>query len=104
MTWGASSMRVAAYVQDEWNPSKQIAAYAGLRWEGIETRSDSDAYDVSNRSAAATPLLHATWKPDEKSRNQWRTSLTRSYKTATLQGSLIARPSISQRIPMEPMP
>jgi outer membrane receptor for ferrienterochelin and colicins len=95
---GASSMRVAAYVQDEWNPSKQIAAYAGLRWEGIETRSDSDAYDVSNRSAVATPLLHATWKPDEKSRNQWRTSLTRSYKTATLQ-ELIARPSISQRYP-----
>ena len=45
-----------------------------------------------------TPLLHATWKPDEKSRNQWRSSLTRSYKAASLQ-ELIARPSISQRYP-----
>jgi iron complex outermembrane receptor protein len=94
----ASSMRVATYVQDEWSPTKQIAAYAGLRWEGIETRSDSDAYGVSNRSSVATPLLHATWKPDEKSRDQWRSSLTRSYKAATLQ-ELIARPSISQRFP-----
>jgi iron complex outermembrane receptor protein len=94
----ASSMRVATYIQDEWNPTKKIAAYAGLRWEGIETRSDSDAYQVSNRSSVLTPLLHATWKPDEKSRNQWRSSLTRSYKAATLQ-ELIARPSISQRFP-----
>jgi len=94
----ASSIRVAAYVQDEWNPSKQISAYAGLRWEGIETRSDSEAYQVSNRSGVLTPLLHATWKPDEKSRDQWRSSLTRSYKAATLQ-ELIARPSISQRFP-----
>ena len=94
----ASSMRVATYVQDEWSPTKQISAYAGLRWEGIQTQSDSDAYQVSNRSSVLTPLLHATWKPDEKSRDQWRSSLTRSYKSATLQ-ELIARPSISQRFP-----
>lgn len=94
----ASSMRMATYIQDEWSPTKQISAYAGLRWEGIETRSDSDAYQVSNRSSVLTPLLHATWKPDEKSRDQWRSSLTRSYKSATLQ-ELIARPSISQRFP-----
>lgn len=94
----ASSMRMAAYVQDEWNQSKQLSAYAGLRWEGIETTSDSDAYQVSNKSGVLTPLLHATWRPDEKSRDQWRTSLTRSYKAATLQ-ELIARPAISQRFP-----
>ena len=34
----ASTLRTAAYVQDEWNPSKQWSAYAGLRWEGIDTR------------------------------------------------------------------
>ncbi len=94
----ASSQRIATYVQDEWNPSKQISAYAGLRWESITTKSDSDNYAVSNTSSVLTPLLHATWKPDEKSRNQWRSSLTRSYKAASLQ-ELIARPSISQRYP-----
>lgn len=94
----ASSMRVATYIQDEWNPTKQISAYAGLRWEGIETRSDSDAYQVRNQSGVLTPLLHATWKPIEASRDQWRSSLTRSYKAASLQ-ELIARPAISQRFP-----
>jgi iron complex outermembrane receptor protein len=94
----ASSQRIATYVQDEWNPSKQVSAYAGLRWESISTKSDSDNYAVSNTSSVLTPLLHATWKPDEKSRDQWRSSLTRSYKAASLQ-ELIARPSISQRYP-----
>lgn len=94
----ASVMRTAVYVQDEWNPTKQISAYAGLRWEGIKTESDSTAYQASNFSSVVTPLLHATWRPDEKSRDQWRTSLTRSYKAATLQ-NLVARPSISQLYP-----
>ncbi len=94
----ASSRRLATYVQDEWNPSKQISAYAGLRWESIATQSDSANYAVSNTSSVLTPLLHATYKPDEKSRDLFRSSLTRSYKAASLQ-ELIARPSISQRYP-----
>ena len=94
----ASTLRMAAYAQDEWNPTKQISAYAGLRWEGIRTESDSEAYAVSNLSSVTTPLLHATWRPDEKSRDQLRASLTRSYKAASLQ-DLIARPAISQRYP-----
>ncbi len=94
----ASSKRVAAYLQNEWSPNKQVSAYAGLRWEGIRTRSDSDSYQVSNLSSVLTPLLHATWKPFEKSRDQFRSSLTRSYKSATLH-ELIARPTLSQRFP-----
>jgi outer membrane receptor for ferrienterochelin and colicins len=94
----ASSKRMAVYLQDEWNPSKQVSAYAGLRWEGIRTRSESDIYQVGNQSSVLTPLLHGVWKPDEASRDQWRSSLTRSYKAATLQ-DLIARPSLSQRFP-----
>jgi iron complex outermembrane receptor protein len=96
--FNARSQRMAAYAQDEWNVSPQIAAYAGLRWEGIDTTSDASSYQASNRSSVVTPLLHATWKPDEKSRDQWRSSLTRSYKAATL-SDLIARPSLSQRFP-----
>jgi outer membrane receptor for ferrienterochelin and colicins len=94
----ASSRRLAGYIQDEWNPSKQLSAYAGLRWESINTRSDSASYQARNNSSVLTPLLHAVWKPEEKSRNQWRASLTRSYKPASLQ-ELIGRPSISQKFP-----
>lgn len=94
----ASTLRMAGYVQDEWNVNKQISAYAGIRWEGIRTTSERESSQISNLSSVVTPLLHATWRPTENSRDQVRTSLTRSYKAATLQ-DLIARPSLSQRFP-----
>ena len=46
-----------------------------------------------------TPLLHAVWKPDPKSRDQVRISLTRSYRSPPL-GNLIARPGINTRYPV----
>ena len=95
----ASSQRLAAYAQDEWNISPNWAAHAGLRWEGISTRGDSGEASTdarpSNRSSVWTPLLHAVWKPDPKVRDQVRFSLTRSYRSPAL-GTLIARPSISR--------
>ncbi|MGM9514806.1 TonB-dependent receptor plug domain-containing protein [Roseateles sp. DB2] len=94
----ASVRRFAAYGQDEWSVGPHWSFYAGLRWEGIETKSDAANYAVSNKSSVWTPLLHAVWKPDEKSRNQVRMSLTRSYRSPQLQ-DLIARPSINSDYP-----
>ncbi len=94
----ASTQRVAAYVQDEWSVGKQWSFYAGLRGETIATKSDSAAYSVSNRSSVWTPLLHGVWKFDEKSRDQLRASLTRSYRSPTLQ-DLIAQPAINSQYP-----
>ena len=96
----ASSLRLAAYAQDEWAINPHWAAHAGLRWEGINTRGDSgDTSSAqerpSNRSSVWTPLLHAVWKPDPKGRDQVRFSLTRSYRSPAL-GTLIARPSINR--------
>jgi iron complex outermembrane receptor protein len=97
----ASSLRLALYAQDEWNLSPQWSLNAGLRWEGIETRGDTDdGAPPVNRSSVATPLVHLLWKPDPKSRDQVRLSLTRSYKSPGL-GSLIARRSIHPRHPPE---
>ena len=92
----ASATRLALYAQDEWTFSPQWSAHAGLRWEGIHTRGSGalNAAEASNRSDVWTPLLHAVWKPDEKSRDQLRFSLTRSYRAPTL-ANLIARPSIN---------
>ena len=92
----ASATRLALYAQDEWAVSPQWAAHAGLRWEGIQTRGGGgiNAAEASNRSGVWTPLLHAVWKPDEKSRDQLRFSLTRSYRAPTL-ANLIARPNIN---------
>jgi outer membrane receptor for ferrienterochelin and colicins len=90
----ASATRFAFYAQDDWVISPQWSAYAGLRWEGISTQGG----DVKNRSSVWTPLAHAVWKPAPDSKDQVRFSLTRSYRSPTLQ-SLIARPSINNRFP-----
>ncbi len=103
---GASSTRIAAYAQDEWQLTPQWAAHAGLRWEVITTRGETGQLAQgsggraaqANRSSVWTPLLHAVWKPAPASRDQLRFSLTRSYRSPTLQ-NLIGRPSINTRYP-----
>ena len=82
----ASSLRLAAYAQDEWNLTPNWAAHAGLRWEAIATRGSGRGGqpEARNRSSVWTPLLHAVWKPDPKGRDQVRISLTRSYRSPTL--------------------
>ena len=94
--FSASALRIAAYAQDEWNLTPQWAVHAGLRWEGIRTRASAlqagaSLGEFTNRSSVWTPLFHAVWKPDPKSRDQVRLSLTRSYRSPTVQ-NLIARP------------
>jgi outer membrane receptor for ferrienterochelin and colicins len=99
----ASSLRLAAYVQDEWAITPQWGAYAGLRWEGITTRGDSGSVSgvsrPTNRSSVWTPLFQTVWKPDPKSRDQVRLALTRSYRSPTL-ANLIARPTINRDFPV----
>ncbi|MDR7271444.1 iron complex outermembrane receptor protein [Pelomonas saccharophila] len=94
----ASSTRVAAYAQDEWNVGKQWDFYAGLRWEGITTRSSAASYDARNKSSVFTPLAHARYKLNDKGRDMIRASLTRSYRSPQLQ-DLIARPTINSQVP-----
>ena len=98
----ASATRLALYAQDEWNITPLWAAHAGLRWEGINTRGSGDSASATstNRSSVWTPLLHAVWKPEPNSRDQLRFSLTRSYRSPSLQ-NLIARPRINSRYPVD---
>lgn len=96
----ASSLRFALYGQNEWEISPNWSAYAGLRWEGITTRGTApDGSQPENRSSVTTPLLHALWKPVAGGRDQVRFSLTRSYRSPTLQ-NLVSRPSLSARFPV----
>ena len=94
----ASSLRFAAFAQDEWSLTPQWAAHAGLRWEGITTQGSGESEPARNRSSVWTPLMHAVWKPEPDSRDQVRVSLTRSYRSPTLQ-NLIARPRVNTRWP-----
>ena len=94
----ASSVRFAAFAQDEWKLTPLWAVHAGLRWEGITTRGSGESEEATNRSSVWTPLMHAVWKPEPDSHDQIRLSLTRSYRSPTL-SNLIARPRINNRYP-----
>lgn len=94
--FGARTRRIAAYAQDEWNVTKTWSAHAGLRGEGITTRSDSAGRSVANTSSVWTPLVHSVWRLDEQRRDQIRASLTRSYRAPSLQ-DLITRPALTAR-------
>jgi iron complex outermembrane receptor protein len=100
----ASTLRLAAYAQDEWNINPNWGAYLGLRWEGITTRGDRGNALAgaderpTNRSSVWTPLAQAVYKPDPKGRDQVRVALTRSYRNPPL-NSLIARPQINRDFP-----
>ena len=95
----AALRRYAFYAQDEWSITPQWAAHAGMRVEGITTEGEG-ANDVVERNASrvATPLLHAVWRPDANSRDQVRASLTRSYRSPSL-NQLIGRPSLNNTDP-----
>jgi iron complex outermembrane receptor protein len=86
----------AAYAQDEWSLNQHWAFHAGLRWEGITTRGDNgQGGRPENRNSVTTPLVHLLWKPDPKTRDQVRLSLTRSWR-APATAALIGRPAINR--------
>ena len=92
----AGTLRSAAWVQDEWSLNPHWAFHAGLRWEGITTRGDAgQGQRPSNRNSVTTPLVHLLWKPDPKTRDQVRLSLTRSWR-APATSTLIGRPTLNR--------
>ena len=100
----ARTQRFAAYTQDEWQATPAWSLHGGLRYEQIQSsgdRADGTSGSVSNTSRVWSPLLHALWKPDPKSRDQVRMSLTRSYRQANL-NDLLARRVTNSQVPTGP--
>ena len=90
----ASTHRFAAYVQDEWDITPQLAFYLGLRWEGIRIRSTSNGLPVANDSSVWSPMWHMVYRiPNTK--DQIRFALTHAYKAPAL-NDLIAAPTLSR--------
>ncbi len=87
----ASVLKLAAFVQDEWNVTKDWSVYLGVRWEGLTTTSDGNTYDeIRNRSSVWSPLMQTLYKLTDRKGEQVRLALTRTYK-APATGNLIPR-------------
>jgi outer membrane receptor protein involved in Fe transport len=75
--------------------TKQWSVYAGLRWEGLETKSSGNTYaDVKNRSSVFSPILQTLYKLPDSKNDQLRFGLTRTYKAPDT-NSLIPRRFLS---------
>ncbi|WP_245714227.1 TonB-dependent receptor plug domain-containing protein [Janthinobacterium psychrotolerans] len=86
---------LALYAQDEWDITPRWSMYAGLRWEGIATRTSGNRFeDVGQRSSVWSPLLQTLWKLPDTKGDQLRLALTRTYKAPST-SSLVPRRSIS---------
>lgn len=87
--------RYALFVQDEWEVSKRLSAYAGIRGERIETKSKTVGESVDAEPATViSPMFHLKYKLDEKGEHLFRSSLTSTFK-APEPMQLLARPQVS---------
>ena len=88
--FAAKVTRLALYGQDEWNLTPSWSIYTGLRWEGLDTRSEGNTFDaVQQRSSVLSPLMQTLIKLPNK-KDQMRLALTRTYKAPST-ASLIPR-------------
>ncbi|GAB3267358.1 TonB-dependent receptor plug domain-containing protein [Chitinimonas naiadis] len=91
----AKVSRLALFAQDEWAVNPRWSLYAGLRWEGLDTRTDGNVLAaIQNRSSVFSPLMQALWKIPDTKNDQLRFGLTRTYKAPST-GNLVPRRYIS---------
>jgi outer membrane receptor for ferrienterochelin and colicins len=84
--------RVAAYVQDEWAISDRLSNYLGLRWEGLQTRTQGVVTGpVGNTASVLSPTWQLLWKLPDTKADQLRLSLGRTYKAPTARDLLPRR-------------
>ncbi|NVE01272.1 TonB-dependent siderophore receptor [Massilia sp. BJB1822] len=77
--YDATVRKLALYVQDNWDVSKDFQVYAGVRWEYLGTESLSrEAREVRNSSTVWSPVLQSMW--EVLGGDQVRLSLARTYK------------------------
>jgi outer membrane receptor protein involved in Fe transport len=92
MAFGATLNRLALFAQDEWSITPKWSVYLGLRWEGLDTRSQGNTFNaIRNRSHVLSPLFQTLWKLPDSNDDQIRLAVTRTYKAPGI-NRLIPRP------------
>jgi len=73
--------RAAIYAQDEWELTKSLSAYLGLRWEGLWTEtSGAEIVSTSGQFGVLSPVLQSVWQISEGGSDQIRSSVSRTYR------------------------
>lgn len=94
-SYDAKVNRLALFMQDEWNYSKALSIYAGVRWEGIETTSAGTSYaEIKNRSSVVSPILQTLYKIPSSKNDQVRLGISRTYRAPDT-GRLVPRRFLS---------
>jgi outer membrane receptor protein involved in Fe transport len=76
--------RVAFFAQDEWQASKDVSVYAGVRWEGLRTNVEgNDLAPTGTASSVFSPTFQSIWKIPGTKSDQLRFSIGRTYKAPT---------------------
>jgi outer membrane receptor protein involved in Fe transport len=100
--FSAKVTRLALYGQDEWNLTPLWSVYTGLRWEGLDTRSDGNTFDaVQQRSSVLSPLMQTLIKMPNK-KDQLRLALTRTYKAPSTSALIPRKFTSTNNSPTEP--
>ncbi|WP_313045788.1 TonB-dependent receptor domain-containing protein [Brevundimonas sp.] len=102
-TFDIDIRRLAVYAQDEIQLNPTLSMYFGLRWEGVETTSDSVAYpDLRRRDTLLSPTFHSVWTLPGAARRQIRLAANRTFKLPPI-SSLTPRPyTSSNNTPLAP--
>jgi outer membrane receptor for ferrienterochelin and colicin len=99
----ADVSRLAVYVQDEMNITKQWSVYLGVRWEGIETQSvANDAPDSKTRISVLSPVMQTLYKIPNTKGDQIRFAVTRTFKAPQTSQIIARRFSSVNNTPTEP--
>jgi outer membrane receptor for ferrienterochelin and colicins len=73
--------RLAFFAQDEWNVSKLMSAYLGIRWEGLRTDTNGNDIEAERvKSSVFSPTLQGVWKFSGSKQDQVRLAIGRTYK------------------------
>lgn len=102
-SYAAQVTRAAVFGQDEWDLNDRLSAYLGLRWEGIETRSESSSLpQVKSTSSVWSPIVQLLWKVPGSEKDQVRVALARTYKAPNTFELLPRRFLVNNNTPTTP--
>lgn len=82
--FSATITRFAAFVQDEWDITKDLSLYLGARWEGVRTHTTAIGIDSGSHLSVLSPLMQALYKIPGRKGDQLRFAVTKTYKAPVL--------------------